>query len=201
MVRLKATSFVDNIGNPEPAALVNDLGAVATAAEAVGASGWYIAAHVPLDPYVQFLIDRDDVLTTVLSLSMGARCSGLLVALQMGAWQYRLVLPLLGPTVEAYLKGLDREAPIISVELFAQELASHGRRFAVPMSDTQLASALESLLPTLPVDVGGIRRDLAQMCMSAAVPRMLTPANGWRLQSRVTMARVWPPELQMERDS
>jgi hypothetical protein len=195
MVRLKATSFVDNISNPEPAALMNELGVLATAADTTGASRWYIAAQVPVDPYVQFLIERDDVLATVVSLSMGVRCSGLLVALQMGNWQYRLVLPLLGPTVEAYLKGMDREAPSITVELFAQELASHGRRFTVPLQDGQLGDALQSLIPSLPTNVGDIRRDLGQMCMSAAVPKLLPPAGGWKLASAITLSRVWPPEM------
>lgn len=195
MVRFKATSFVDNIGNPEPAALVNDLGVLATAAEAVGASGWYIAAQVPLDPYVQFLIDGDDVLTTVLSLSMGARCSGLLVALQMGDWQYRLVLPLLGPTIEAYLHGMDRKAPTIIIELFAQEIASHSRRFAVPVQDGQHAEAIQSLSQTFPKDVGDLRRDIGQMCLSAAVPELIPPSRGWTFASTTTLARVWPPEL------
>lgn len=195
MVRLKATSFVDNIGNPEPAALATELGDFATVADAASASRWYIAAQVPLDPYVQFLIDRDEVSTTVLSLSMATRCGGLLLALQMGDWQYRLVLPLVGPTVDAFLKGLDRDAPTITVELFARELRSHGRRFAVPLSDSQRADALKALLATVPTDVAKLRRDLGQMCMSAAAPRLLPPAGGWRLASTMTLSRVMPPEL------
>lgn len=195
MVRLKAASFVDNISNPEPAALMNELGVLATAGDTTGASRWYIAAQVPVDPYVQFLIDRDDVSTTVLSLRMANRSSGLLLALQLGNWQYRLVLPLLGPTVEVFLQSLDRKTPTVNVELFAQELESHSRRFAVPMSEGQLDESLQSLLSTSTTDVGSVRRDLGQMCMSAAVPKLLPPAGGWKLATTITMGRVMPPEL------
>lgn len=195
MVKLTAVSPVEKFSNPEAAVLVDESGHLATADRSAGAARWYIAAEAPAEAFVQFLVGNDAAAAAVVPLEMKGRGSGLLFGLQLGAWQYRVVLPLLGPTVQAYLQGMQEQGGHVTVELFAPDLARQARRFEIPMAAEQVDAALRGLRLFGNAEHGDVRREIATLCMSAAQSRHLPPAGGWSQNSSMTLARVYPPEL------
>lgn len=197
MQRITYVQPADVLGDPEPALLVDGAGAPAraTAPLAADPSTWAISTSVPSEPFVVHLLNADMPHATALVAPGGSGLAALVIALQLGGWQHRVVLPLLGPTVAAYLAALKAAGRPVGLELCASAVAQV-RRFDVCVADETLAQALALNCPMATSgDTMPHRRAMGMHCLTmrglTAVPAH--PMAG-RVQT-VTLGRVWPVEL------
>jgi len=191
--KLIAVSPMDSVGNPEPAVLMDQGGAPVSNATSEPPERWSISSLAPADPFVQFLLSPPDCQAGVLPLATPGG-GGLLIALSLGKWQHRVLLPLLGASVAGYLSALKRTGLPIGVVLSASGL-SEARRFEVSVPQDTLDEGLRMVVHDIDLDHSRHRREMAEMCLLSRVPRTVPRSMFSGSPNVVTLSRVWPPEL------
>lgn len=191
--KLMAVSPMDNVGNPEPAVLMDAGGSPVGDATSDAPERWSISALAPVDPFVQFLMSPPDCQAGVLPLATPGG-GGLLIVLSLGKWQHRVLLPLFGATVADYLAALKRTGLPIGVVLTASGL-SEARRFDVSVQEDTLDQGVAIVVRDLDPDHTKHRREMAEMCLLSVVPRTVPRDAFSGFPDVVTLSRVWPPEL------
>ena len=197
MQRIRYVQPADVLGNPEPALLVDSAGVPAVVATPLAAdpSTWAISTLVPSEPFVVHLLNADMPQATAVVAPGCSELAALVIVLQLGGWQHRIVLPLLGPTVAAYLKALKATGRPVGLELSASGVAQV-RRFDVSVAEETLEHALALNCPMATSgDTMPHRRAMGMHCLTMRGPTAV-PAHpmAGRVQT-VTVGRVWPAEL------
>jgi len=201
MQRIRYVQPADVLGDPEPALLVDSAGVPAVVATPLAAdpSTWAISTLVPSEPFVVHLLNADMPQATAVVAPGCSELAALVIVLQLGGWQHRIVLPLLGPTVAAYLKALKATGRPVGLELSASGVAQV-RRFDVSVAEETLEHALALNCPMATSgDTMAHRRAMGMHCLTMRGPNVV-PAHpiAGRVQT-VTVGRVWPPELPIGR--
>lgn len=201
MQRITYVQPADALGDPEPAILVDSAGAPAKATMPLAAdpSTWAISTFVPSEPFVVHLLNADMPHATAVVAPGGSGLAALVIVLQLGGWQHRVILPLLGPTVAAYLDALKATGMPLGLELCASGV-SQVRRFDVSVAGETLGRALAlNCSMATSGDTMAHRRAMGMHCLTMRSPTAV-PAHviTGRVQT-VTVGRVWPPELPIGR--
>ena len=197
MSRITYVQPSDVVGDPQPALIVNAKGEPASANGALTTqpASWAISCLVPGGPFVGHLLNADEPRAGAAVMSEDKGIAALVVVLQLGRWQHRVVVPLLGTTVSTYLAALKTTGMPVGLELSAQDL-SQAKRFDVLLSEERLSEALDAHRYVVE-DCSNMsyRRALGRHCVVMANPSAIPghPAEKW--VQTVSVGRVWPPEL------
>jgi hypothetical protein len=195
MKKLRALSMVDYIGNPEAAVLVDSSGFPVDETTDEPAEHWNILAFTPPEPFMRFLLEGEACLGTSDAIGMPqGGTGGLVFVLQLGQWQHRVLLPLLGPFVERYLKARPEAAPVFRVQLTATGIPE-ARSFNLEVQADAYAFARRVVRPQFDADHGMHRREMAELCLTASSGRVVPRNADGQRPALVTLARVWPPGL------
>ena len=194
MSRIMYVQPSDVVGDPQPALIVNAKGEPASANGAQPAS-WVISCLVPGGPFVDHLLNTDEPRAGATVMSEDREIAALVVVLQLGRWQHRVIVPLLGTTVSTYLAALKTTGMPVGLELSAQDLPQ-AKRCDVQLSEERLSEALDAHRYVVEdCSIMSYRRALGRHCIVMANPSAIPghPAEKW--VQTVSVGRVWPPEL------
>lgn len=146
-------------------------------------------------PFVDHLLNTDEPRAGATVMSEDREIAALVVVLQLGRWQHRVIVPLLGTTVSTYLAALKTTGMPVGLELSAQDLPQ-AKRFDVQLSEERLSEALDAHRYVVEdCSIMSYRRALGRHCIVMANPSAIPghPAEKW--VQTVSVGRVWPPEL------
>lgn len=187
----------DAMGDPDPALLVDMQGNPVTGIGGCHSTpeSWAISSLVPGSTFVDYLVNSVPPTAGALVVHGDAGVPALVIVLQLGGWQHRVIIPLLGPVIAAYLKAVEASDEHVALELSASGLTQM-QRFDVHVPAGMLTKARGLLVAELePNDIGAYRREMGMRCLMMRKPDAVPVHPAAPPVAVVTVGRVWPPEL------
>lgn len=187
------------MGDPDPAFLVGTNGYPAKFSDAAYAEPhtWAVSSLVPAGQFVDYLLNYEPPDAGVMVASSHIGAAALVLWLQLDRWQHRIVIPLIGRTIHAYLSALKARGQPARVELSAKGL-TQAQGFDVQIGDALLAKALAVHVQEAgPEKDTAHRRAMGMHCLGMRSPRAVPPHPSAKDIRAITVGRVWPPELPM----
>lgn len=187
----------DAAGDPDPALLVDMQGNPVTG---IGGShstpeSWAISSLVPGSTFVDYLVNSVPPIAGAMVVHGDAGVPALVIVLQLGGWQHRVIVPLLGQVIAAYLEAVAAADEHVALELSASGLTQM-QRFDVHVPAGMLTKA-RAVLVAEPQrhDISAYRREMGMRCMMMRKPDAVPVHPAAQPLAVLTVGRVWPPEL------